>query len=287
MRVQLCLTLYILLTATGWAQEVVTRFGVVEIAKYPDSMESYLLVNGERPEEFTERFGSFRVEKVINWGEKGDVVVLSVWSGGASCCFSYRMLRLTEDDVLLSDQFGDHGYDLSNFEAKQDVITFHMQRDFPADIAHQVASYDGQVGTVLDVLEEDTGIVMAGADADVLRWVGQPASQLLEAADERVRFRTVIDGENLNHLRTSLWMGDDMYLSRGFVLGWGFWPRNGDSRFGYVGIEVATGKAWAAYEVDGDLFAFSAARLGLPTPMVAMIEVNQARVRQFAVSSPH
>lgn len=271
---------------TALALPVETRFGTLdEIVEYLEAdlpgtapqrnnSRTQLSVNGQQ---VTGIEGWFGITKVLNWGDKGDVVLLSLWSGGASCCHSYRLLHLTKSGFSLGPEFGDHGRDPSDFSITPAAITFRMERDFPADIDHWRLRYDDNDITITIVMENDTGVPAAGPEHDVLRWVAHSPHAMFETAGERVRFRSIMDQPALTHLRTTLKLGGKFTVSDGYLIASGCWPRRCNTHFGVIAIEVSTGQPFAAYVTDLKVSTYGAALASLPAPMRAAIQDNLRR----------
>lgn len=255
-----------------------TRFGTLEIVENPVKYDGGLSFNGQQIDGV---IGSFTVMKHFEWGERGDVILLRGWSGGASCCTSFQIVRITATDALATPVFGAHGREPSGFSVDKNNISFRMERGYPADIDHWIVNYDGQDASIDVIYEDDSNVEMAGAGEVVRRWNGNSATSLLESAAERVRFRQVIDTDNMNHLRTSLTLGRELHISDGYLIGWGCWPRRCHAYFGYVAIEISTGQAFAAYSTEDTFLTFGALKQDLPRPMLDMIESNQRRVQDF------
>jgi hypothetical protein len=263
----------------GFAGAETTRFGEVTVGPdYNDSGQVTLLLNGERVEALRKfQTSGVRILRVFDWGTKGDAVLIQTWSGGMHCCDAYHFLRLDTQGVHFSAEFGEHGHDPSDFEVLPDVIRFRLERDFPADIDYQIASYDGVSGTVSDIMEDDTGVVAAGAGADVTRWVGADTDDLLEDPRERVRFRQIMDRDELTQFRTDVYNFGNYEMKDRNLVAWGCRQSMCDVNFGFVGVEVATGQPFAVWFVRGKRRDFLRQGSVLPAPLVALITETLAR----------
>ena len=264
-----------------------TRFGPLnEIEVYfdegsgweePSRGFSLYSINGQ---EIAGLKGWLHVLQVFDWGDRGDVILLNLWSGGASCCNSYRILRVHEDGVDLSDEFADHGHSASGFDVTPDAITFVMQRDFPADIHHWELVYDGDAVDLTVIMEDDTDVPPAGAGEDVTRW-RNAIHNILEAPDERQRFRQIMNDEELNELRLRMQNGITIGTDHGttidrFLMRHGF-PQHQGTNSGYLAIEVSTGNPFAAYWTCEGLKTFGADEENLPAPMLDLINHDRDR----------
>jgi hypothetical protein len=257
-----------------------TRFGEVTVGPYdPDGLWQTLFLNGERIASLGDfRPSSATILQIFGWGSKGDAILIRTWSGGIHCCEAYHFLRLDGQGVHLSAEFGTFGRDPSDFEVLPDVIRFRLERDYPADIDHQMVSYDGIAGAVADVMEDDTGVVAAKAGSDVTRWVGVQTGDLFDDPRERVRFRQIMNQEDLNEFRTDVGnLGTYDAIQDGYLLAWGCRQSFCNVNFGFVGVEVATGQPFAVWFVEGKRRDFLLEGSDLPEPLVAMIAEQLAR----------
>lgn len=274
------------ISAGNCLADVQTRFATVELRAPEDSVYGKkIIVKRDAVETLVAQGWHYSVVKVLKWRENEDIVVLNILSGGTSCCTSYAILHVSDKDARLSEPFGDHGYQLSHFEVTPGLVQFRMKRDFPAAIEYQAVTYDGISATVKDVMEDDTGIKPAGPEKEVLRWDGVRVSQLFEDPTERIRFTPILTNEQLERLRHHLFMASKMTLSDGFIIGWGFARRHGATHFGYIAIEVATGRPFAAYSVCGELSVFGALETDLPQPLRDLINWNTKRVNEMSSRS--
>ncbi|MBL9046044.1 MAG: hypothetical protein JNK34_01855 [Tabrizicola sp.] len=255
-----------------------TRFGTLEILGPGDGSQDsrvFLTSKGERAQLLG---GSrFSFHQRIDWGKKGEVVIFRLWSGGAHCCDSYQIVRLTGDGAVVSKEFGEHGHDFHGFHITDEVISFRMVRDFPANIDYQRVDYDGLSATVTNVMKNDTGVLPAGAGDEVTRWIGASASQIFEDPAERVRFRQIMSDADLKRFRTVIANFGHYEIREGMLLATGCWPSQCHDKYGFVGIEVATGIPFAVEFHEGKRRDFLPEGARLPAPLRALIEEEKAR----------
>jgi hypothetical protein len=257
--------------AETWTEDYETQFGTLTLQKegqFKSFWPGVLLLNRNKIDDFISNIGILRI---INWGERGDVIILSLDQG-------YDIVHLTKDGHKRIGKFAHHGYNPSDFKVTPDEISFRLERNFPADIDHWIVHYNGDYPIIETIMEDDSGIAMAGAGADVTRWAGVRAYEVLEDASERLRFRTIIGDDDLNHLRTSLQLSQPMEETGGFLTGWGCWPHLCGPRPAFLALEVATGKPYAAYVMNCQLITFGAPLDKLPAALLA--QIDQAREYQ-------
>lgn len=212
---------------------------------------------------------------LIPWETNRDLLLIELWSGGASCCRSYRFIVFDADGARFSEEFGNNAYGASDFRIADNEISFSLERDFPANVDHLLVTFDGESIEVETVLEDDTGEPTAGGGNDVLRWFYRRPAQMWEDASERNRFREIMSEANLNCLRTSTEsMGSEFVLMDSFLVSSGMWPRQGGSRHGYIAIDLETGTPFAAQFWDGDLIYFGALREDFPAVLREWIETD-------------
>ena len=245
-----------------------TRFGMLEDIAGPDQYESGLSLDGRRIDGVE---GRFSVTNLFDWGDWGDVVLISFWSGGASCCHSYQLVRLTGQGEFATRIFGGHGFQPSNFVPDMGSISFRLERSFPASVDYLQVNYDGAEVIVTTVWENDSGVEIAGPGEQVLRWDGQRPTTIFDDPSERARFRAIMKNDDLDLLRTSLSVGGEATISGGYLLGAGCWPHRCDSQFGFFAIEIATGKPFAVYSDDCGQRLFGASEATLPVPVLGFI----------------
>lgn len=89
--------------------------------------------------------GWFDVVKIIEWNDENDVVLLHLWSGGAHCCHSYRLLSLGAETATLSNEFGRHMIEPSEFEVTPTNIRFRLVPE----------GRDSMAGKLFDHMEVD------------------------------------------------------------------------------------------------------------------------------------
>jgi hypothetical protein len=267
--------------------EIQTRFGALKQAyvyfgneKTDSSPREYaytgIFLNGSEIARIRGYY--FKFAKVLNWAEKGDVVLLGVAPGGSSCGHSYRLLHIiAANNATLSNVFGECARDPSEFGVMTEGIRFRLKSRFPPDLDHLNIHFNGEDVFIEKIMENDDNVSPAAADDDVLRWVGQYPFILFETAGERVRFRQIMTNDELNILRGSL--GKRLIVSGGYLIGSGCWPHRCDSYFGYLAIEISTGGPYAAYWHEGHFFVFGSTEEMLPQPMLELIQANREWVR--------
>ena len=257
------------------AGPVETRFGLLDVVEGRDRSENGLSLNGNQIDGVE---GYFDVTHVFDWGNKGDVVLLAFWSGGASCCHSYQIIHVTEQDAFVTSVFGERGSKPSNFAAGPTGISFRLELSFPASVDHLEIHYDGAWVQVTTVWEDDSNIEMAGTGEQVLRWAGQHPYIVFDNPSERVRFRQIMTNDELDILRTSISVaGKSIEISGGYILGAGCWPHFCPSSFGFFAIEIATGQPFAVYCHNFSWHFFGASAELLPEELQDMIEGRRGR----------
>jgi len=284
----------ILLASPSIAQEELplplqTRFGVLNagtVARCNQegdvcSEHATLSLNGDVIGEYDSRIVPDQFIYMVEWDDK-DVLLLKLWSGGTSCCASYRFMVLDENGTHYSDEFGHHGHTPTNFEFSDNQISFRLERDYPENIDHWQITFDGETVDIEIIYEDDTNIAPAGNGPDVTRWEGEHPNLLWGDGSERNRFRQIMDDGALNCLRTSTSNNSSPFaLKDGFLISDGFWPRQNGSRQGYIAIEVATGRPFSALMWGNDILYFGAHPEDFPATLKTMIEqdVEQNRTR--------
>jgi hypothetical protein len=264
-----------------------TRFGTLRIVR-KDIIDRDITLDGRVI--MTTGYGVSGL-KVIDWGDRGDVVFMIRWSGGASCCYSHQIIHITADGETVTPMFADHGYDPKDFVVTPDRIRFRLERDYPANVDHFAVSYDGSGVTVFTVMEDDRGVQMASAGDSLLRREGQSPRDLLEDPGERVRFRTVMADEDMILLRAFMSNGImGLTVKDGYLVGYGCQPRWCNERFGFVAINIATGEpfaAYTAYPYECSFNTFGPPDRGLPAPVWKMINETRLHMLQYTLSLEH
>jgi hypothetical protein len=267
--------------------EAVSRFGLLQIIQTTGT--HYIITLDERP--ILESGYHLTNLRVFDWNEKGDVVLVTRWSGGASCCYSYQIVHITDDGETVTQEFAEHGYDPKSFVVTPDRFRFRLERDYPANIDHFDVSYSGSGVTVFTVMEDDRGVQMAAAGDSLLQWQDQNPASLLDNAAERVRFRTVMADEDINLLRAFIRNGIlGLTVKDGYLVGFGCQPRWCNERFGFVAIKIATGEpfaAYTAYPYECSFKTFGPPDRGLPAPLWKMINETRLLMLQYTLSLEH
>jgi hypothetical protein len=278
MRAVFGLALAILCGLPACAEPLITPYGVLEIVPRDDGLHDdqvFFTADGETKELLSGT--SFSIIKTLDWGKKGQVVIFRLWSGGMRCCESYQIVRVTGYGAIVSDEFGRHGRDFFDVRITDDAISFLMERDYPSNIQHQRVDYDGMSATVTDVMEDDTGVVAAGAGEDVTRWLGALTKELFDEPGERVRFRQIMPDADLTRFRTVVANFGTYEIRDGILLASGCWPSQCGDRFGFVAVEVATGLPFAVEFYEGTRRDFVPDGAELPRPMAKQIDDELAR----------
>lgn len=141
-------------SARSW--QIETRFGVLRDvpvnfdptktgSSAPDSSNTLLMFRDQFVKDIV---GWFDVVKIIEWNDENDVVLLHLWSGGAHCCHSYRLLRLGAATATLSNEFGRHMIEPSEFEVTPTDIRFRLLPEGKDSMAgelfdHMEVDFDG------------------------------------------------------------------------------------------------------------------------------------------------
>ena len=222
----------------------------------------------------------FSIVNVINWGDKGDVVLVRLWGFCAGNCYSFQIIHVTEKSATLTPEFAEFAQGPSGLEVTPDFVRFRLEQDYPPDVDHLVATFDGRTEVSVAVVpEDDTGIPAAGAGEDVLRWAGEKRCCLFDAPSERQRFRTIMRQDQLTYLRRMV--AGSMKFEDGYALSAGCWPHRCNERVGFIAIEVATGRPFAAISNECGFQAFGSAADDLPAPMKGLIEETSEGIRGF------
>jgi hypothetical protein len=285
----LCLLGPVPAAAETWTEDYKTQFGTLtlktnrDMVTYNENKGEYevynneeLILNGKKIEDLYYHTG---ITKIISWEKKGDIVLLNLWSGGASCCHSYDIVHLTKDGHKRIGEFAHHGYNPSDFKVTPDEISFRLERNFPADIDHWIVHYNGDYPIIETIVEDDSGIAMAAAGTDVTRWAGKYVWNVLEDASERVRFRSLMNPEQMNTLRSTLGFNSPVVQQDGYVFGTSCRPHDCIIGHGFFAIEIATGRPYAAYfDRPCTLSTFGAAEAELPPPMKAQIDERSSKI---------
>ncbi|MEM8790503.1 MAG: hypothetical protein AAGE80_02710 [Pseudomonadota bacterium] len=259
-----------------------TRFGeIVQVEAYTPVgkgfYRQFLSIGGRL---LRDLYRGSRPVHVFNWGDKGDVVLIHQWSGGASCCSDWFFLHLSKDKFELKGPFADHGYNPSEFRVHPDHVSFRMERSYPASVDHWIVTYDGRDADITIVYESEAGASPAGAGEDVTRWNGSYPFSILEDPSERLRFLSVMNREEMDMLRTSLSIASPNKTSihDGFLVGAGCWPRRCGEWSGFLAIELATGAPFAALLRCETLETYGLEGEGtMPAPLLAMIANERSR----------
>ena len=267
--------------------EAASRFGLLQIIQTTGI--HYVVTLDARP--ILESSYHFTNLRVFDWNEKGDVVLVTRWSGGASCCYNYQIIHITDDGETVTREFADHGYEPKDVVITPDRIRFRLERDYPANIDHFDVSYNGSYVTVFTVMEDDRGVQMAAAGDSLLQWEGHNPASLLDNAGERVRLRTVMADEDITLLRAFVSNGiSGLTVKDGYLVGFGCQQRWCNERFGFIAINIATGVPFAAYTAYPDECSFNTfgpPDRGLPAPLWAMINETRLHMLQYTLSLEH
>ncbi|MEP1536029.1 MAG: hypothetical protein ABJQ34_02930 [Paracoccaceae bacterium] len=218
--------------------------------------------------------------RLIEWGPDKDILLFELWSGGASCCTSYRFLTVGADGSHFSEEFAKHALNPKEFVVNEAEISFRLERDYPANIDHLLATFDGDSVEIETIYEDDTDSEIAGAGDDVSRWLGDHPSSFWEDGAERNRFRQIIGDYALNCLRTSTsGIASNFELKEGYMVSSGMWPHQGGSRHGYIAVEVETGRPFAVQMWGDRQYYFGAIRDAFPDVLQNWIQQDVLRLR--------
>lgn len=113
----------------------------------------------------------------------------------------------------------------------------------------------------------DRNWIANNPDLDVRSLENSPARALLKSPHIRHRFRKMLDNIDFWNLHMSLMTDSKMYLDRGYLVGGDCRP----SLCGFVAIEAATGRPYAAYSLGDDYQFFGASAQSLPAPLKEQI----------------
>ena len=278
-----------------------TRFGLMEtiITSFQTQIDGPFVPIGSGMNEYSfdgERLkglsGTVYVTQVLEWGDKGDVILLRADSGGSGCCTDNYILHVDQDGHILTPRFASGGHTWAgstpyNFSITPQEIRFRMSVLFPRNVEYLDIGYDGIAVEVTPVLENDAGVLPAGSGNDVTRWSEDgelrwyEGGGLFNAPDERARFRQIMTDEELLILRhrvleVGTFGHEYETITDGFLLGRGAMQRkwHSFSNFGYFAIEVETGRPFAAYWLEEGLQVFGGEPHEIPAPMLDLINFD-------------
>ena len=149
------------------------------------------------------RFEGFgiHIETVVELGLNADVVVLGQNPGAASFPMRYQFVlvpnkgleRASESSTTCSDIILEMR--VSRQEIEHDLPPMHR-----SNLSHFTLRYDGSELEQIEVLRDDFRVPVVGAGAEVTRWVGVSAFEILNDPSERQRFATIINRDALFQL---------------------------------------------------------------------------------------
>ena len=254
-----------------------TRFGAIErVANVADDpYDDGLAIGGWQVRGVS---GRWEVLRIIDWGAKGDVVLLSYWSGGASCCSTYQIVHVRDDSARATEEFGYQAFDPEGFEVSDAAIGFRLKPSSPPSVAYLRVEYRPGSLKVTEVKEQDRGTASAGGGEDVRRWIGVHPYAVLDDASERARFRQIMAASDLETFRQALSVGSETTSTGRYLLGEGCWPHACSERAGFFAIEIASGRVFAVLVFDGRTRSFGASQADLPRSLLQLVADYKRRV---------
>jgi hypothetical protein len=253
-----------------------TRFGtlhrVEEKAEYLDQLKL--------DDQTIDISNYFHISYIFEWGKKGDVILVSQYSGGSGCCYNYTLVHIKNKYDIRSIHFGDRTFKEYDFYSDENTVSFKTRPTNTDNTDYFQITYDGENFTEERILEDDSNVTAAGAGKDVTRWLEKIVWDVLEDASERVRFSALMNVEQMNTLRSALGFSDPVKQQDGYIYGTSCRPHDCITGHGFFAIEIATGRPYAAYFDDTcTLTTFGAAEADLPAPMKALVDERRAEIK--------
>ena len=246
--------------AAGERERLETRFGVLEIAPVedPDSSLERLLLDGELfLDVVRDEFEGWWFDFVGYWphdegGRSQDFVLVERLStGNTVCSFDHILIRLSASEIEVWPGLASCASDVvraawsgSSFEI--DLRSFDLRYS-----AARIVWKGGEVDERLVARTFEPGPVPGGG-ADVLRWEGRLAWEILEDPGEQRRLLTIMPPAALFDLWDNISTAMPAHVADGWLIATGCKPHNCGFTHAAIAIEVATGRPqaliWSAEE---------------------------------------
>ncbi len=252
----LCLALFALPVhaqlALPYLDATDTRFGTMTIA--PADLDG---IKGQQPlwndtpvDGIADRFVAIQQVFPAPDGAPADWVLISLANGGNGCPSDWVIVQVTVTDATPSPRFGTCSDAILDIRSEGGTLALDIASFDPA-IAHVTFTYDGRAITETTVPRSNDGASVAGADADVTRWIGGHPALPFDDASERLRFGQIMTDDQVFALVARVTVADVVIEMDGFVIGQGFDPNSGGDIAGMWGIRIADGAPFAIFRDTG------------------------------------
>jgi len=180
----------------------------------------------------------------------GNLVLVSISSGGTACPSQFAWLDTTPGKVRISETFGTCS-DYAEVSHDNETVTVTMP-SLNGSIGNVAFDYDGsriserQLG-----LESSETAQAAIGNPDA--WIGESPYEYLTAAEHEADLIATIGWDALDELRKTLVIGSqEMTLDGDWIVGSGCQPHMCSSDFSAIAIDRESGEFLAAVKRDGE-----------------------------------
>ncbi len=188
------------------------------------------------------------VETAIPWRPDTDVVVLLRLEISNACTGWHQFVVVPEIGYPWATEASETcALGTLAMRVSHDAIEIDTIAVSRPDLSHVTFRFDGEGTEEIEVARDDSGAEIAGADADVTRWIGTHPARILDESSERRRFGSIMPPEDLHELvrNTYVAVPGDTRTVDGILVAWGCRPHNCPYEQGGIAIEVPTGRPYA------------------------------------------
>ncbi|MEX3016506.1 hypothetical protein [Gymnodinialimonas hymeniacidonis] len=189
----------------------------------------------------------------VNWHQPSegdfDWVLASHHHGGNSCGGAAYLLRVGADGVAAGQPISDCDGLLLDIRAAADWV--EVDRMEPNIlVTHVTIRWQGDAYT--ETLHYAPPAEAAGAGADVTRWLGEHAANMLEDPSERARFESAMQVWEMQDLWVRLLVGTSVAQQGDWVFATGCQPHACGLDMGAIGIRISDGAVAAVIRSSGN-----------------------------------
>ena len=257
-RILAVLTYFSVASSLSADDSYLTRFSELQ---FVDSYEEYFLVLTSNGREVSgtrcEHCKFLHLETGIYRREDADIVVLIRGDGGSSCPVSFQFVLVQKNGEPRASKSSDTCSDIIRaIRVSHAAIELDIEPFKEPNLSQITLRYDGTTMEEIEVPRNDPDFRVAGAGEDVTRWVGEHMYSILDDPTERQRFAKIMPPEVLHDLVYTTYgmSGCSMpserlpFFTNGIIVD-GFLIADSChfhfDRYGFIAIEVATGKPYA------------------------------------------
>lgn len=205
-----------------------------------------------------------------------DWVLITRQHGGNGCFPVHVLLHVTPQGLTASQEFGHCMAQPLDVRVSPGQVEIDMSHP-DVTIAYQTVTFDG---VTLSSATTNVAVTAtpAGAESDVLRWLGQHPARIFDDMSERARFALIMPEDQISGLAQHVDVANGTYQRGDWVIGQGCLPHQCDTARGVWGVRISDGAAGAAFIFGGgEVMAFGLA-ISDPT-LRQVIEAHRPRPR--------